>query len=232
MPIQYALLPNNLTDDPRDYMAKVYPVDTVDLDFVIDEMKDRGTTVGEADIRAVLTDYRDVITDLVAKGYWVTTSLVTFSTSVRGHFQGSKDLYNPGRHRLMVRAKVTKRLQHTVRQRARLTKKGAKSLQPLLIEYRDYASGTRDSTLTCGGLGRILGRRLKFDPDDPEQGIFFVATDKSRTRVAHGAKNTPRELIFIVPDLPAGPYDVAVRAKVRGSAGVREGWLPRTLTVP
>ena len=60
--------------------------------------------------------------------------------------------------------------------------------------------------MTPGGLAQLDGHRLKFDPADPAQGIFFVAADRRETRVEEIARNRPAELILRVPPLAAGTY--------------------------
>jgi hypothetical protein len=80
-------------------------------------------------------------------------------------------------------------------------------------------------------MGRLHGHRLKFDPDDPTQGIFFVHSDHSETPVEVVGENLPAKLIFTVPALPAGDYRLTVRATVNGTTEVRSGTLDETLTV-
>jgi hypothetical protein len=62
-----------------------------------------------------------------------------------------------------------------------------------------------------GGMGQITGYRLRFDPSDPTQGIFFV--NGSATRVTVAGKNDPSELIFLIPaSLTPGDYSLEVRS--------------------
>ena len=59
---------------------------------------------------------------------------------------------------------------------------------------------------------------LAFDPGDPEQGVFFVKGDGSAVRVPEYSRIRPREIIFIVPTLPAGgEYAVELRVKYGGA---------------
>jgi hypothetical protein len=44
-------------------------------------------------------------------------------------------------------------------------------------------------------------------------------------------KNRLRELIFVVPDLPAGDYQLEVRARLGGTDDLRTGALENVLTV-
>jgi len=94
-------------------------------------------------------------------------------------------------------------------------------------------TGERNSVLTPGGMGQLVGHRFKFDPADPEQGVFFVAPDgSSSTRVSLMGKNMPGELMFLVPDtLVAGDYLLVVRADFT-KEDVRMGTLEATLSDP
>jgi hypothetical protein len=113
-----------------------------------------------------------------------------------------------------------------------LVKDEAQVSEPNSTEYLDFASGTKNSTLTPGGPGQLTGHRLKFDTSDPQQGIFFVAGDSSETQVSVVMRNKPAELMFIVPEsLAAGDYALEVRASMSDGGEVRSGALRHTLTV-
>ncbi len=68
-----------------------------------------------------------------------------------------------------------KRFRKAIRERAQATKQEAVRPRPNPLEYTDVNSGERNSVLTPGGMGRVVGHRFKFDPADANQGIFFVA---------------------------------------------------------
>jgi hypothetical protein len=56
MPITYALFENNLTGDPDDYAAQVQLAGSAGIDGIVHRMPGQGSTVPEADVRAVLAD--------------------------------------------------------------------------------------------------------------------------------------------------------------------------------
>ncbi len=94
------------------------------------------------------------------------------------------------------------------------------------------ASGTRNATLTPNSVGRVTGRNLKLDANDPQQGVFFVAEDGTQTRAPLYATARPGEVVFTTPQLSAGDYDLRVCALVPGSKDkVRCGDLEHALTV-
>ena len=104
--------------------------------------------------------------------------------------------------------------------------------QPRPLNYTDLNSGEVNSVLTPGGMGRVTGYRLKFDPTDPEQGIFFMPAGESTSgQAAVIAKNGPSELIFLVPaTLTKDDYTLEIRSTM-GNGTVRTGVLADTLTV-
>jgi hypothetical protein len=85
--------------------------------------------------------------------------------------------------------------------------------------------------VTPGGAGRLEGRRLKFDPADPRQGVFFVTPDGRETRVELVVRNMPGEIIFVVPALEPGPYALQVRVLFPDVEEIRTGLLQEKLTV-
>jgi hypothetical protein len=86
--------------------------------------------------------------------------------------------------------------------------------------------------LTPGGMGKIEGHRLKFDPTDAAQGIFFIAADGTETQVAIVGRNKPADLMFMVPDtLTAGEYTLEVRAILPNRTDLRVGALEDPLVV-
>jgi len=142
------------------------------------------------------------------------------------------DGYDPSRHQISAKVTAGKRYRRAIGERAQAVKQEAVKPKPNPLEYTDINTGERNSVLTPGGMGQLVGHRLKFDPAAPEQGVFFMAPDgSSSTRVDVVGKNKPGELMFMVPDsLAAGDYVLMIRAGF-GEDDVRMGTLEATLTV-
>jgi hypothetical protein len=231
MPIHYTLVENKLPNNPHPYRAAVSPLDTVEFEDIIQYIVELETTVGESDIRSVLTDFIKVVARLVLQGMNVNTPVANFRTSIRGGFERKGDSFDPSRHRVMARVNPGRLLNKLVLEQARVVKDSAVEPKPAPEEYYDVNSGELNNTLTPGGLGQVTGKLLKFDPVDPQQGIFFVAADASDTMVEFVGRNKPSELSFIVPSLPPGVYHLEVRAIPYDTGEVRTGTLSKPLTV-
>lgn len=230
MPIQYVLHENNLTSAPGDYAAMVQPSASAELEDVIERVIEGGSTISRPDIFGVLEDFVRAIENMVLEGISVNTPLANFGVSIKGVFDGQADSYDPSRHQVTATVTPGKRLRAAVRKRAQVVKGEALKPRPNPLEYTDLNSGERNSVLTPGGLGQVIGHRLKFDPTDANQGIFFVG-DAGATRAEVVGRNKPGELMFIVPaGLASGDYTLEVRAIVY-SEEVRSGALAATLSV-
>lgn len=232
MTINYVLFENTLTDDPSDYRAVVRPKSTAELEDVIERMVQHGSTVGKADILSVLEDYYSTVERMVLEGVNVNTPGANYRTSIRGVFEGLTDTFDPSRHQVRAVVNPGKRFRRAVEKRAQPVKKEPVRPAPTPLEYIDLSSGARDSVVTPGGMGQVTGRRLKFDPADAEQGIFFVAEDGTETKVDLVGRNMPADLMFMVPEsLTAGTYTLEVRAVLRNRDDLRVGALEDPLTV-
>jgi len=231
MPINYVLQENYLTPDPDDFRAMVQPIGTADAETVIQRMIEQGSTVTRPDILASLEDYYSAVESLVLEGYNVNTPMANFRSSVKGVFDSQADNFDPGRHQLRPSASPGLRLRTPVQARGVALKQESFKPKPHPQEFTDVNSAERDSVLTPGGMARLIGHRLKYDPAQAEQGIFFIAADAAETRVTVIGSLKPGELMFLVPDtLAAGDYTLEVRTVFKDGSQLRSGRLEAVLT--
>ena len=233
MPIHYALFENNVTSDPDDYAAVVQAIDSVDLDALIRRMLDRGSTTTRADILAVMEDAIGACESLLLDGMRVNFGgLVELFPRMRGIFTGAGDAFDPARHSVDVGANPGIRVRQTVRDQATVTKDEAIKPSPNPLEYRDVGSDTTNDQVTPGNIGQLSGSRLKYDPAQADEGIFFLPTGGgAEIKVTTVQKNNPAQLVFLVPALMPGTYYLEVRARMRaGATDLRTGRLDAVLT--
>ena len=152
------------------------------MEGVAKRMLEYGSTISKSDILAVFEDLSVALGDLLLDGYHVNMEFGDYQLTIHGVLDGLDDEYDPRRHQIEVSISVGARLREGIRRRAQLTKDQQPGAQPSPVQYTDLASGEHDHTLTPGGVGRVLGKHLKFDPADPQQGIFFVNADRRATR--------------------------------------------------
>jgi len=147
-------------------------------------------------VLAVLDNFFTVIEDALLMGFNVNTPGINGRVSIKGGFEGQTDGFLPGRNRVEASFTPGPRLRRTMQQ-AQVEKQEGGERLPRPLDYTDLNSGELNSQATPGGMAQVTGYRLKFDPADTSQGIFFV--NGSATRVSIVGKNNPSELMFLVP---------------------------------
>jgi len=233
MSITYALLENSLTEDPDDYVAQVQFGESADTEAIIARIKERGSTITEADLRAVLHELAATCETLVLEGRRVNLlGIVELFPKVSGTFHGADAPFDPNQHRVDVGATPGQRLRESVRAKASVVRGSATRPTPLPLSYHDLASGHTNDTVTPGTIGTVVGTRLKFDPSKSDEGIFFVPNfgTAAPVKVTAVQENRPKRLTFLVPVVPTGSYHIEVRSRMRDSSELRVGRLENLLT--
>ena len=198
MSIKYYLQPNPITPDPNDQSARVISNQVHDVDSITKEMLKRGSTITEADVRAVLKVFFDVVSDEVAEGNNVNLPLVNIKPGINGVFNNATDSFDPSRH--IKKANVSSGLLLTQKLNAAKVEKVAyATAAPVLTEFTDVNSQSTNSILTPGGIAQIVGEELKFNPANGTEGIYFIAVDGNATKVDIIASRTEGKLVFSIP---------------------------------
>lgn len=228
--LKYHLAENLLTPDPSDYMAQVELTRSYTMDDVKAEMLKRGTSLTMTDISAVLNLHDQVISDLIAEGKPINLPLCNGAPSISGVFNSPADAFDVSRHYIKYNLNPGTLVREAIKNIK--TEKGDPTDKlPYIEQYMDAVSQTTGDVLTPGGIGELQGSRLNFDTADDEQGIWFVATGGAATKVTTIALNKPSKLIFMIPQLPAGEYEVVVKVKFRKTKILREVVYKKLLTV-
>lgn len=231
MTIKFYLQPNPITPDPNDQSARVVANQSIDMEGIISRVLKRGTLVTETDIRAVLTIFFDEVTDLVADGNTILLPLVNIRPGIKGVFTSASDSFDSARHSkkasLSPGTLLTKKMED-----AQVEKITGYQPSPELLEFMDINTQTANSLLTPGGLGRITGSELKFNPANPLEGLFFVNSTGAETKVSVFATRTEGTLLFSIPaTIGVGSYTPEVRKGYGQTANLRTGVLNDTITV-
>ena len=211
--LKYALRENLLTPDENDYMAQAADVRSFSLDEIIDLMMEKGSTLTKADTKAALQVYGEVVSALIKDGAAVNTPLMNTSLSISGVFIGATDTFDKKRHSVNLNLTAGPLLKDAAA-KIKCEKTEAADTNPYITEVSDIVTGKVNEVLTAGGIVQLVGSRLKFDPKDAAQGLFFVPETGAEVKAAVIAENKPARLMAIIPaDLPAGNWYVEVRTK-------------------
>jgi hypothetical protein len=94
-------------------------------------------------------------------------------------------------------------------------------LSPRIFSVASAQTG-REGEAGLGDLIRVRGSRMKFDPTNSGQGLFFLSADGCERRASIYAHIQPSIVIAALPaDLVAGQYILDVRTVSRGGAALK-----------
>ena len=213
--LKYFLKDNPLTEDPTDSYGAVQhgkPVDDQELEEMI---LFRSTGVAKSDVTRVMEEIKIAMRYFLTSGRSLNTSLINASFSISGVFTDREDRFDPARHTLNLNIKPGVALQD-VTQKVNLVKTTAPTAVPVVNSFTDTETGTKNQQFTPGGPAKVTGQRLKFDAEDPLQGVFFVAARGTKSyKVEKYVECQPSKLIF---KIPAGMSPGTYRLEVRGGA--------------
>lgn len=234
MSLKYSLTENLLTPQPDDYAARVQNVTGHDLESITALMLQRGSTLTESDVTAVLTMLFAIAAEVTARGETINLPLFKTSFSISGVFDRASDTFDPARHEVKVNVNAGKVLKDAL-QRLRVEKITVPENVPHIIEVKDSISGQVNSQITAGGVLDITGSLLKVGGEQPDNGVYFIAADGTKHKVETLVENKPARLIVIIPPLPPGSYTLQVTSQFNsvstGLKNPRTGTFGQTLTV-
>jgi len=233
--LKFNLVENLLTPAPNDYMAQVIGVRSYSVEEIVERMLKRGTLITKADVLAVLEVYHNEIADIVSEGEAVHTPIFNTQPSIPGVFDSAADNFDPARHKVRVNINPGLLLRAAA-EKIKATKVHVDDPIPYIVEVKDIVSGTVNDMLTLGGVLQLRGSRLKFLPDEPDNGVFLLDDQNGENRCQLIVENKPARIIVVLPDqLPRGNYRIEIRTTystaMKPAKTLKRGQFAKILTV-
>ncbi|WP_321281812.1 DNA-binding domain-containing protein [Marinifilum fragile] len=229
--LDYYLYLNSLTEAPNDCVAKPAPIRVLTREDLIKECCKEGTGITPYEAEGLFKRLETVITESLENGYSINTPLVNISPSITGVFDDFNDSFDGNRHKLRFKATPGVLLKKSA-ENTRLQKIDRKKSEIDIYSFVDHNLEKETNLIKSGNLAEIKGKKLKLDPTDDNQGIFFVAEDGTEHRVSVYAKNTDGTQVFQIPDgLEAGDYELVIRNIPNNSKKLYSGSFDKKLTV-
>jgi len=227
MSLKYSLTENLLTAQPDDYNARPQDVKSHDMESIISQMLEKGSTVTRADILAVLNNFFEVAGTITADGETINTDLFKTNLSITGVFDGAGDTFDRGRHTIKVNTNAGKVLKGAL-DKIQMEKTTAPEAIPHILEVKDSVSGSVNDDITSGGVLEITGSLLKIEGNNSENGVYLVAGNGTKSKVVTLVDNKPARLFVILPKLAAGEYTLQITTQFNGGGSALKN--PRTGT--
>lgn len=209
--IRYSLYLNKLTPDPDDYTARPINTPVFGLEDIITMATAEGKTMTEEEMRSAYSSMEKAMVEIISKGGNVQLSIFNTSFSISGVFNDDEENFTAGKHTLNLNMNAGERLVAAA-QRNRLKRVKASAYSPTPTKLEDVASGTVNEVVSPGNTACLKGESLKINPEQSDEGIFFVNDKGQATPVTQIARNMPGELVFLIPPrLAKGAYHLEVR---------------------
>lgn len=221
--LEYSLRPNRFTDDPDDQLANVEHSGTATFDDLITHITQEGGAIKESEARSNVLEFFKAMRFYLALGRTISLEFMNIRFTISGVFTDSSDSFDSNRHKLNLKVNAGSFLKEVL-PNMKLSKVKATVTAITIDRVQDYMSKTNDTTLTAGGMVRLLGENLTIDTEDTEQGIYLIANDNTETKVEFLQLITGGELMFQTPaELAKGTYTLEVRAKIRFQKEISKG---------
>ena len=216
MNLKYYLMDNALTKDPTDFRAVSKHEQTITHEMLVRMIVEyRNVGVSKSQIMAVIEEYLNVMLLFLKDGNRVQTPLLTISPTVAGVFVNAQDSFDRERHSINLNVQLSDALQAA---EAFITPQKVEpdKTAPVINHVYDVASDTKNEMLTVGQPFKVMGKQLKIDPTDLQQGVFFVQTNNGKeTRGEVYSDNFPKKLTVTVPaKLATGSYTIKTRTMI------------------
>jgi len=169
--IQYSLRENPFSkgDDDK-YIASMRRREVLDQEDLIEAMVWKNTTLTRQDILGVLDLMKETVQEKLMEGHRVYTDFFKAAVSIKGSFRSEKDRFDDRRHRVEVSLNPASEFCKSFsRSWVKVERIHPRDRHSFVNYCYDYATRTRDRTLTAGGLVEL-------------KGDFFIAR-KAVTRV-------------------------------------------------
>jgi len=235
MALTIRAMKNNLGTSENPYYALASWSGIVESDDFLNRMAQARTTLSKTDILAVFQLAREELVRLLAEGNYVKTPLGAALPVASGSFRTRDDSFLPKKrgsgHTLRIDFRLDPGLEAAALAKIRYVRdRKPERRAPLLTLASSVKTGS-SGQVEAGGLIRIVGARLKFDPAQPEQGLYFRGPTRTETRAPVYAYVRPSSLVALVPpDLPEGSYELIVRS-VTGGGDLVEGVADGTIQI-
>jgi hypothetical protein len=205
--------------------------ETVTEQDLLEHMTRTGSTITIAEARANLEEIMDTFKYFLEQGYGITTDFLIINPVMSGIFHDKDDRFDPARHKMMFKVRLGRRFAG-VSNAIKVEKIDPPAHAPLPLMLEDVTSTTVNGQLTPGGTAILSGKRLRFRQDDPQQGIFLIASGGDKLRIERIFSHSHARAVFMLPaSLPVDEYTLEVHTILPRGKDVRKGILPEKLIV-
>ena len=225
MALKIAVLKTFLPNCPSPYIVRSASSEVVEFDRFVDFMAEGRTTLSRIDILAAMQLFKEELQKQLAEGKTVKTPIGSFYMSAAGSMGSLDEPYLPkdgtNNHDLRLHHRPGRVFERSIAGALEISREERPVLSTPNLRAV-LAAGEGSGLIRPGGMVRISGLRLRFDPMASGQGVFFVDAEGAEIRSPFYPLILPGTVLASVPEaLVPGTYTLVLRAAVNGK-DVRE----------
>ncbi|MDR1408236.1 MAG: DUF4469 domain-containing protein [Tannerella sp.] len=223
------LYPNLLTkEDPNDYVARVESERSLSVDDICESAVTRGgADIPAASMAHAVNLFLKEMAYRLCDGFAVNTGWLTGAASIRGNFKKG-ETYDPAKHTVLFEfhqgSLLRKELENVSVEILGVADSGA-----VIDRVVDAKTGSVNDVLTPNRNLKIFGQKIRIAGDKTEEiGVYFISlgtADPQKVDDSDIVVNNPSELIVVIPQLSAGPWQLQVVTQFTTGSPLKE---PRT----
>jgi len=211
------------------YLVRSGKSDTIEFDRFVEIMAKGRTTLTKTDILATMQLYKEELQKLLAEGMTVKTPTGAFYLSAKGCMEALDESFLPqdqaNNHDVRLHHRVDLDLEEAIKAELKIVREERPDLSAPLLFAASPAGEDDGASIRPGGMVEVRGKRLRFDPKEADQGLFFRDALGAEARSPFYPMVNPSMVLASVPDtLAPGSYALVLRAAVNGK-DVRESRL-------
>jgi len=221
MPFNLRITPNHLPACDSPYIAQSGKSDVVSYERFIDIMSRGKTALSKGEIRNAMELFKVELQKQLEDGKTVKTLVGTYYLCASGRLNSLDEAFQPKDkatgHKIRLHHRPDKNFEQSILPNLKIVRdeepdRGAPKVKSVQVAGEDQAAGIHP-----GSMVQVRGLRLRFDPKDPKQGVFFADASGAEQRSTFYPANQPGSILASVPaGLAAGTYTLIVRAAVNG----------------
>jgi len=201
--LQYQII-ETVRSGQTQYVGRIKLVSCLDQERLLDRMVEKNTSLRRETLAAALMLLKTTVAELCREGHAVRLDgFVRFCPVLGGSFTGHEDVFDRKRHNVGVAATAAKALRTSMQRKLSMHRVDSSNLDPEITVVEDHESGTRNAMVTPGQIVSLKGRRLKFDPKNPEEVLEFrnVETPAQKAAILKPVISST-EVYFVMPPVP------------------------------
>jgi predicted histone-like DNA-binding protein len=219
MAIHYRIEQNSLKGSC--YYARVMRADTVNLAQLVTNISSK-TSLSPSDINGVVTALIEEVTQaLIAGNTAEIDGLVSFTPTLIGSFETQDHVVTKANAQLKISTQENRALRANVAAQATYIRESSIVKIPAISNFFDVATQTYDQ-YTSGSIIRLEGENLKFNLDQPDEGVFVHASVPETRLTTYSISGNKRIDVMIPVDI-TGNLTVIVRTRYTPGGDLRQG---------